>query len=101
MSERSTDRKPARNVTEADLKLDTFARIQGSLQSVEANMLILQTQRNELLDALNFISDGLHKAANGGFTGAGEHWTVGKLKDLIRNYVQVAERAIARVEGKQ
>jgi len=54
----------------------------------------------ELLATLTFIADGLHRAANGGFTGAGEKWTVGKLKNLIRNYVTVATNAIDKVERR-
>lgn len=53
-----------------------------------------------LLATLQFISDGLHKAANGGFTGAGEKCTVGRLKNLIRNYRDVAAAAIASAIAK-
>lgn len=53
----------------------------------------------DLIGALQFISDGLHRAANGGFTAAGEKWTVGKLKSLIRNYRDVAEAAIVKTEA--
>jgi len=56
---------------------------------------------HDLLEALEFISNGLHRAANGGFTCAGEKMTVGKLKTLIRNYRTVAETAISRASGQE
>jgi len=48
----STDRKPTRNVTAADLKLDTHAQIMGTLERIDAKITRLLQERDELLEAL-------------------------------------------------
>lgn len=65
----------------------------GELQESNARLIAAAP---DMLESLEWLSDQLHKAANGGFTAAGEKWTVGKLKHLIRNYREVCETAILK-----
>ena len=78
----STDRKPTRNVTAADLKLHDLVWIHSAIDEVAVRLCEAMTQRDALLETCKRLAELARR----------EGWY---------DYVVEAEQAIASAEGKQ
>ena len=80
----STDRKPTRNVTLAELQLADIATITGQIDRLSSSLIEATAQRDELLDAAKALVKW--------------SWTM-RHADREADVWKALDRAIARAEG--
>jgi hypothetical protein len=84
---KSTDRKPTRNLTAADLNFDSYVEIMASLERIDAKLGQLLEDRDELLAVLKDAYKYINCKVAANFENGGLLGRMG--------------RAIERAEGKQ
>ena len=88
----STDRKPTRNVTAADLKLETVAQISAAIDDVTKDVWALEAERAEAVSQRDELLDAAKDLVKWS-------WTM-RHADREADVWKALDRAIARAERK-